>query len=202
MTNPYLELSDPAASAKRLELPRDGKDLVVGRSPDCQLVIASGAVSRHHARIRRENDRVTVEDLGSSNGTFVNGVRLSAPAELKDRDRVSFGTVDATFFAPPAAPDATVTLSPPPVQVESAPPPPAVSQPAPAPSVPAQAPLAPPPAPTAPIPSAPVAEATAPVTAGAAAEKPAPSITELAAIALGSFVAVYGIGWALIRYVF
>ncbi len=203
MTNPHLELSDPAANTKRLELPQGTAEVVVGRASDCQLVIASAAVSRRHARIRRENDRFILEDLGSSNGTLLNGERLSAPAVLKDQDRISFGSVEALFVAPAPETEATLTISPPPMaEIYAEPSPPPAPHPTPVPKAP-PAHEPPPPPPTAqpaqdvateplPAPPSPVAGPIA-VTA--------PSIVELAAIAFGSFVVVFTVGWVVLRYV-
>jgi pSer/pThr/pTyr-binding forkhead associated (FHA) protein len=113
MANPYLEV-ESGAEAKRYELEIGIDDVVVGRSTDCHWVISSGAVSRRHARLRRQNAQITIEDLGSSNGTFVNGVRLSEPATLKDRDSVKFGSVEGHFFVPVVeqpGTDATVSIA-------------------------------------------------------------------------------------------
>ena len=64
------------------------KDLVVGRDATCDIVISDRQVSRFHARFARSGDGVTLEDLGSKNGTFCNGVRLEEPALLSDGDLV------------------------------------------------------------------------------------------------------------------
>jgi pSer/pThr/pTyr-binding forkhead associated (FHA) protein len=60
------------------EPPRDAASdgLVIGRDPDCALVVTDPTVSRRHAELRREGDRWVVADLGSSNGTRVNGWRI------------------------------------------------------------------------------------------------------------------------------
>jgi DNA-binding winged helix-turn-helix (wHTH) protein len=65
---------------------------VVGRDPDCRIVVDAPGVSRHHARIRVGPDRVLIDDLGSKNGTYVNRRRLEASAVLEDGDEVSMGT--------------------------------------------------------------------------------------------------------------
>ncbi|HEV8269049.1 MAG TPA: FHA domain-containing protein [Thermoanaerobaculia bacterium] len=66
--------------------------LTVGRTTACNVVIDSAAVSKMHARIERTQEGVVITDLGSSNGTFVNGMRISA-APLHDGDRVVFAAV-------------------------------------------------------------------------------------------------------------
>jgi uncharacterized RDD family membrane protein YckC len=70
-----------------------GGDFVIGRERDCDLPLGDGTVSRHHAAVGVDGERVTVRDLGSSNGTFVNGRRLRGEAELAAGDRLRFGRV-------------------------------------------------------------------------------------------------------------
>lgn len=70
---------------------------VVGREPGVSLVIDDATVSRRHARIAVTHDRVTLEDLGSKNGTFVQGRKLEGPTALADGDEVQFGSVRLTF---------------------------------------------------------------------------------------------------------
>jgi hypothetical protein len=69
--------------------------VTLGRSRDCDCVLAEPSVSRRHAELRREDRRWVLRDLGSRNGTRVNGVRLLDEAEVCPGDRVSFG--DARF---------------------------------------------------------------------------------------------------------
>jgi hypothetical protein len=67
-----------------LEKPR----LVIGRDERCDLVIADRQVSRHHARISLEGDGYILTDLGSKNGTFLNGQELEEPHVLQDGDEI------------------------------------------------------------------------------------------------------------------
>jgi FHA domain/Domain of unknown function (DUF1707) len=71
------------------------RDVTLGRSRDCDCVLAEPSVSRRHAELRRDGGRWLLRDLGSRNGTRVNGVRLLDEAEVGPGDRVSFG--DARF---------------------------------------------------------------------------------------------------------
>ncbi|MGD8859597.1 MAG: DUF4388 domain-containing protein [Myxococcales bacterium] len=71
-------------------LPADA-EVVVGRSSDLDMVLVEDMVSRRHARITVNGDTVTIQDLGSTNGTFVNGERIER-MELTDGDRVLIGT--------------------------------------------------------------------------------------------------------------
>jgi diguanylate cyclase (GGDEF)-like protein len=72
---------------------------VVGRSPTVQIIVNEASVSRQHARFVTQADSVLVEDLGSSNGTFVNDVRTDGLVKLNDGDIVRLGTVLLKFFA-------------------------------------------------------------------------------------------------------
>lgn len=65
---------------------------VIGRREDCDLRIAVGAVSRKHCRVLRGDDVVEVEDLGSSNGTFVNGNKIQR-SPLAPGDTIQIGPV-------------------------------------------------------------------------------------------------------------
>lgn len=77
----------------------DGEN-IVGRAPDAAVWIDAAGVSRHHARIRVDGDTATLEDLGSKNGTYVKGRRVSAPARLADGDQIRLGSVVITFRIP------------------------------------------------------------------------------------------------------
>jgi DNA-binding winged helix-turn-helix (wHTH) protein len=70
---------------------------VLGRASDAAAWIDSTSVSRHHARILVEGARATLEDLGSKNGTWLRGQRLSAPTLLADGDEIRVGSVRLTF---------------------------------------------------------------------------------------------------------
>jgi DNA-binding winged helix-turn-helix (wHTH) protein len=72
---------------------------VIGRDPRCDVWLDSDGVSRRHARLRLEpgRDQVTLEDLGSTNGTFVGRARLTGPRALKDGDLIGLGSATVTF---------------------------------------------------------------------------------------------------------
>ena len=69
----------------------DGAEVVVGRSSDSDMVLVEELVSRRHARITVKSGSVLVEDLGSTNGIFVNGERVQT-ATLREGDRILVGT--------------------------------------------------------------------------------------------------------------
>jgi hypothetical protein len=66
--------------------------IVAGRDPEAGIAIEDAEASRKHATFSAEGDTVTVEDLGSTNGTFVNGERLTGSRTIGEGDRVRIGT--------------------------------------------------------------------------------------------------------------
>jgi len=90
------------------------KPIVVGRSSDLDMVLVEDMVSRRHAKIAFSGDQITIEDLGSTNGTFVNGEKVKK-ARLKEGDRVLIGTsilkvIAADLHAQPMGMDAKQNL--------------------------------------------------------------------------------------------
>jgi hypothetical protein len=86
-----------------LGLPDSDGAVTLGRSRDCDCVLAEPSVSRRHAELRRAGARWVLRDLGSRNGTRVNGVRLLGEAEVGPGDRVSFGDARFRLAEPPAS---------------------------------------------------------------------------------------------------
>jgi len=72
--------------------------ITIGRHPDSNLVLADPNVSRNHAEIRPQGDKYIVVDLGSTNGTRINGVRIDTQV-LQDGDEISFGNTRMRFEA-------------------------------------------------------------------------------------------------------
>jgi hypothetical protein len=70
---------------------RPHREIIIGRSSDLDMVLVEDMVSRKHAKITTDDTVVTIQDLGSTNGTFVNGEKVRK-AELKDGDRILIGT--------------------------------------------------------------------------------------------------------------
>jgi hypothetical protein len=70
---------------------------IVGRSSSCNVTIDDVLMSRDHAILRVTDGRVTLRDLGSRNGTWVNGSRIEDEIELHDGDRIRFGTTEIRF---------------------------------------------------------------------------------------------------------
>ncbi len=82
-------------------------EMILGRDASCDIVISDRQVSRFHARIRPTEQGVLLEDLGSKNGTFYNGVRLEDPTILYDGDLVQISVTQHFVFL---SSDATVPL--------------------------------------------------------------------------------------------
>lgn len=83
-----IEIVGPDGSSRELPL---GVPLEVGRDPAVGLVLDDPLVSRLHARLTPETGKVTIEDLGSRNGTFVNGAPIEAPTVAGPGDRIGVG---------------------------------------------------------------------------------------------------------------
>jgi pSer/pThr/pTyr-binding forkhead associated (FHA) protein len=80
------------------EVALTGEPVTIGRSPECGIVLDHEKVSRHHAEIRCEGAAFVVADLGSTNGTWVNGRRIEQHT-LQDRDTLEIGSVRLVFRA-------------------------------------------------------------------------------------------------------
>lgn len=70
--------------------------LLIGRAEECDVRPLSEEVSRRHCQVLKEADHVAVEDLGSRNGTFVNGKRIESKTVLHDGDRLRVGSLEVT----------------------------------------------------------------------------------------------------------
>jgi signal transduction histidine kinase len=77
----------------------DDRPCTIGRQPGLQIVLDAPEVSRQHARVTRSQGHFFVEDLGSSNGTFLNRLRLKDRSELRDRDELQVGPFYLVFHA-------------------------------------------------------------------------------------------------------
>lgn len=88
----------PALLIRGHEVPLAQGETLIGRSPDCRIAIVGPLVSRKHSRIVFEHNNVRIEDLGSRNGVFVNGVRVEGSVTLNEGDSVLIGTTELAFF--------------------------------------------------------------------------------------------------------
>jgi predicted component of type VI protein secretion system len=176
---PFLIVRSGARSGERIEVIGE---LVVGRE-HADVTLEDEEVSRRHLAIRPHDDGVELEDLGSTNGTFVDGARLSASVVISESARVVLGETELEIEVEvpepeldpgatrlrerPAMPDATVVRSTP-----VAPPP---------------APADPPPAPAPAAPPTPAPAATAPPTPARAQSPPLAASAAVAAEPFGAF---------------
>jgi pSer/pThr/pTyr-binding forkhead associated (FHA) protein len=84
-------------------LPEEG-DIVIGRSSELDMVLVEDMVSRRHAKITVTDGQIFIQDLGSTNGTFVNGEKVKR-ARIEEGDRVLVGTSIIKLVASETAPD-------------------------------------------------------------------------------------------------
>lgn len=95
----YLDASE---ESRALDVP-DGADLLVGRARDAAITADDPRISRHHARIRRTGDAIAIEDLGSRNGTRINGARITGVHALAHGDEIAIGPIVAIVHVTGAA---------------------------------------------------------------------------------------------------
>jgi pSer/pThr/pTyr-binding forkhead associated (FHA) protein len=189
----------------------DIADIVVaGRNQDCDLVLSEGNPSRRHAQLSVREGAVWLEDLGSTNGTFVNGREVREAVQIHNGDRIAFDAEeylfvseqeqdaidpnatrlmrpDQTVVKPRATPEAALPGTPPPASGATSTEPPAAAaphaRPAPAPESPAaKTPESEPPAPPAEPPER-EPEAMPPATAAPPTAAPPPSVAPAPAVA-------------------
>ncbi|MBB6174301.1 hypothetical protein HNR23_004361 [Nocardiopsis mwathae] len=86
----------PAGQGMQQSFELNTQVTLLGRGTDCDLRLVDNGVSRHHAEIRVEDDDAVLVDLGSTNGTFVNGQQVKR-ARLVDGTRISLGRTTMTF---------------------------------------------------------------------------------------------------------
>jgi pSer/pThr/pTyr-binding forkhead associated (FHA) protein len=98
----WLLVQGGPSAAERYELSQAA--FTIGRDPACDLVIQDSSISRRHAQIIRQEDGFFyAQDLGSQNGTAVNGQRLTAPHRLSEGATLTLGTIPLRFVSNPPA---------------------------------------------------------------------------------------------------
>jgi DNA-binding response OmpR family regulator len=88
-------LTDPGGKEHHLSA-----QTTLGRAVECEIVVADKSVSREHARLRQEGRRWLLEDLGSTNGTQLNGERVIGAINLRDGDTLQVGDIPFVFHDP------------------------------------------------------------------------------------------------------
>lgn len=115
MAVPKFVLRGVSGAAFGKAFPIPGQ-VTIGRAPDCEISIPSDEISRKHAQVKPISDGLSVEDLGSSNGTYINGERVEKGL-LKPGDELRLDTIRFLLIAPgmeiPGSQKATVPLTQP-----------------------------------------------------------------------------------------
>lgn len=122
--------------------PLEQAELTIGRDTTNMIAINDAEVSRKHAKLTLRGTEYVIEDLGSTNGTFISGQRLSGPYTLRPGDLISLGENIVLMFEAVSDPNATMIASRKAAKAAVAAVPPPVATPAPAvapPSAPAYA---------------------------------------------------------------
>lgn len=87
------KLIEPGNGGSRMrEIPLIGEEFLIGRGADCDFRVHEEDISRHHCLIHLRGAEITLTDLGSSNGTTVNGQRVLSQVELKSGDEIVLGS--------------------------------------------------------------------------------------------------------------
>jgi len=89
-----LEIINFGKENKIIELGED--EVIIGRIPECGICLSIENVSRQHARVIFRNEEYFVEDLGSTNGTYVNGIKI-VKCVLRNSDQINIGGVKVLF---------------------------------------------------------------------------------------------------------
>lgn len=93
---PFLLLTEREGRRRRVDWDASG-ELLIGRAPECSLCLQDEFVSNLHAKLYQVEGRFYIEDLGSTNGTYVNGRRINYPTELRGGDNVKVGNTLMVF---------------------------------------------------------------------------------------------------------
>ncbi|MEW6083604.1 MAG: FHA domain-containing protein [Chloroflexota bacterium] len=116
-----LTLVNTQSSTPPKEFELIKSEVVIGRDDGVEIVISTPAVSRRHARLMLEGDAYAIEDLGSSNGTFVNGDRVIGRRKLQHGDQIRLGQAITLNYSSSVAEEPGKTAVRPPTPVASMP---------------------------------------------------------------------------------
>lgn len=100
-----------SVTAGKQEFLLNSADTVLGREPSAGVYIDHPSVSRRHARISIESQGAMLQDLGSRNGTFLNGRRIDGPAKIRHHDIIGLGPITLVFHVA-RAPASTQSMTP------------------------------------------------------------------------------------------
>ena len=82
---------------KRERIWLEGEKILIGRAPECDIQLPVKNISRKHACVRLKNEEYLIEDLDSTNGIYINGVKI-AKCTLRHRDQIEIGEMRMTFI--------------------------------------------------------------------------------------------------------
>lgn len=88
------------------------KPTIIGRHPECEILLDSNMISRRHAQVVARDGKAIIEDLGSGNGTFVNGRQIDGPTELQPDDRIKVGPILLRYTADGKPPESKKPKAP------------------------------------------------------------------------------------------
>jgi serine phosphatase RsbU (regulator of sigma subunit) len=94
---PTLQILGGPLAGRLFKVDRDL--LIIGRNPDCDIMLEPKSVSRRHAAIVRRNQDHLIKDLGSTRGTFVNGQRVTQPTLLQSGHLIQIGEIQMAYTA-------------------------------------------------------------------------------------------------------
>ena len=90
--SPWGQLSVVGGPSQARVYPLGGSGALIGRGDDCAvLLLGDGTISRRHALIRNDGRQITIEDAGSTHGTFLRGLRVAAAVPLRRGDFIQVG---------------------------------------------------------------------------------------------------------------
>lgn len=99
---PSLRVMNGPNEGHRFELAEDAAEVVIGRSPECDITLDDHNVSRRHCLVKRSWHGFTAQDLGSRNGVLVNGAEIEGARMLRDGDEIEVGGIKLAFIDPPS----------------------------------------------------------------------------------------------------
>ncbi len=97
---PALRIMNGVDEGKRFDLTEDATEIVLGRSPDCDVTLNDQNVSRRHCLVKRDWHGFSAQDLGSKNGVIRNGTAIQGAELIKDGDELQIGGVKVLFIDP------------------------------------------------------------------------------------------------------
>lgn len=104
--SPMLVIKEGATGGQKWSLEKE--IVVVGRGQDCDIVLPERPISRRHAEVRRQGNQYVLRDLGSKNGTYLNGQEIDGPVPLQDGDEIQIALRVKLLFV---GVDATIPLT-------------------------------------------------------------------------------------------